>query len=268
VDRKRGLSRRGLAGRVRQQGGAGKLARRFLQDPKGVIAGSLFHTRMIPALIEFQRGSQLQTLSPEELMADLFGRAVDAEKLHAEFAEVQQTLAERYKRPLPFRMVTRLSDAQSFLLYSLVRELRPSTVLETGVANGHSSVVLLQALQRNGSGTLWSVDISPEVGVLVDPSEKANWKLRLLPIRGERAAFHRLLDEIGPVDLFEHDSDHSYEWQTFEMQSIWPRLRPHGLLSVDDADVSWATLDFARKAGAGLRTLVTTSRVCGVFQHP
>ncbi len=50
------------------------------------------------------------------------------------------------------------------LLYVLVRLLKPDTVVETGVASGHSSAAILQALEDNGNkGKLFSIDL-PSTG--------------------------------------------------------------------------------------------------------
>jgi predicted O-methyltransferase YrrM len=46
-----------------------------------------------------------------------------------------------------------------------------------------------------------------------------------------------LLDELGEIDFFIHDSEHSYECMTFEYQQAWKYLKPGGLLVSDD--ISW-----------------------------
>ena len=223
---------------------------------------------MHPTLIEFSRGATLQTTEPARLLAELVGGPVAPDRYAEEYADLLRLLEERYRQPLPFRTVTQLSDRQSWMLYAMVRDLRPSTVVETGIANGHSTVVLLSALRRNGRGQLVSFDIDPAAGALVPPELRPAWKPVILPVRGERAAFRRAIDGLGPIDLFEHDSDHSFEWQSFELDTLWPRMRPGGILSIDDADWSWAALDFARRQAVPMRTLVTTSRVCAVLRRP
>ena len=45
--------------------------------------------------------------------------------------------------------------------WSVVRRLRPSVVVETGVGRGVTTRVILQALTRNGHGHLWSIDVPP-----------------------------------------------------------------------------------------------------------
>jgi hypothetical protein len=98
---------------------------------------------MHPTLIEFQRGAVLQTLVPRTLLEAVVPNPSPPLRYAPEHAEVRELLAERYRQELPFRSATQLSDAQSGLLYELVRELRPALVVETGIANGHSTVVLL-----------------------------------------------------------------------------------------------------------------------------
>lgn len=250
--------RRGALARVREA----------LRDPKAAFAGAVLHDRMHPTLIEFYRKSACQTVSPSELLEALLGHPVEPDRYRPELEEIRHDLDDRLRAELSFRLATRLSDPQSLLLYALIRELRPSTVFETGVANGYSSAILLQALEVNGAGTLWSVDISSEVGSLVPPRLRHRWKLRILPRRGERRAFRSVLEEAGPIDVFEHDSDHGYAWQRFELESAWAHMRDRGILSVDDADWSWATLDFAEANNVPLLTFLTPTRVFGLFRHP
>jgi hypothetical protein len=59
-------------------------------------------------------------------------------------------------------------------IWCLIRHLRPANVVETGVAHGMTSRFILEALESNGTGRLWSIDLPPvnpdtrrEVGVAV-----------------------------------------------------------------------------------------------------
>jgi hypothetical protein len=45
------------------------------------------------------------------------------------------------------------------LLYVTARLLRPEVIVETGCFTGWDSAVLLQALDRNGSGHLYTIDL-------------------------------------------------------------------------------------------------------------
>jgi len=48
---------------------------------------------------------------------------------------------------------------QGALLYALVRVFQPEVVVETGVGPGGSSAFILNALERNGFGHLYSIDL-------------------------------------------------------------------------------------------------------------
>src|SRR5262245_28458237 len=60
-------------------------------------------------------------------------------------------------------------------IWCLTRHLQPRKVVETGVAHGVTSRFILEAIDRNGSGHLWSIDHPPlepewhkQIGMAVD----------------------------------------------------------------------------------------------------
>jgi predicted O-methyltransferase YrrM len=135
------------------------------------------------------------------------------------------------------------------ILYVICRVLRPRIVVETGVASGVSSTYILHALDRNKLGTLYSVDFPTSTdglasGWLVPDRLRNRWHLTLgkssekLPV---------LLDENPEVDVFLHDSDHSYENMMFEFKTVWPHIREGGLLLSDDTHMNRSFFDFARE---------------------
>lgn len=135
------------------------------------------------------------------------------------------------------------------LLYSIVRALKPGTIVETGVANGESSAVILYALDVNTTGELWSVDLPPQPGyVLADKlsyyipkGREIGW---LVPIWLRRRWHLHLGDAkeilpglaayIGRIDVFLHDSLHTFEHMLFEYNTVWPYLANGGVLLSDD----------------------------------
>jgi predicted O-methyltransferase YrrM len=140
-------------------------------------------------------------------------------------------------------------------LYSIVRAAKPLVVVETGVASGLSSVHILRALDRNGFGTLHSLDL-PNVqegsvlpdgrmsGWIVPESLHDRWKLQL----GDTwVLLPELLQSLDRLDLFLHDSDHSYEAMLFEFEQAYPKLEPGGLLLSDDTHLHAAWDDFCAK---------------------
>ena len=137
--------------------------------------------------------------------------------------------------------------------YTAVRHLKPDSVVETGVARGVTSRVVLEALKQNGVGHLWSIDLPPlAVGwqassaLCVTSDLRENWTL----IRGaSRRSLPALVGERGCLGLFIHDSLHTYSNMMWEMNEVWPYLERGGLLLSDDVDDNYAFLDFAAKVG-------------------
>lgn len=168
--------------------------------------------------------------------------AEDHERIWRDLEQRRSSKQLRYPSEFAIRRVS------SFAIYCIVRALAPESVLETGVANGESTVVLLNAIRRNGTGRLYSIDIDPSVGSLVSQEEKTNWTLLLLDRDRfrPRAALRKLISEVPAPGLMIHDSDHGYDWQLSELEEFGRVYRPGSILAVDDADNSYATIDFCK----------------------
>jgi predicted O-methyltransferase YrrM len=155
-------------------------------------------------------------------------------------------------------------------LYALVREFQPRVAVETGVCNGVSTAFLLLALDRNGVGELHSIDL-PEVageeyepgtfwdgkgGAVIPPGKEPGWMVppALRPrwdlvLGRSQDELPPLLERVGEIDLFMHDSEHSYECMSFEFQTAWAAMRPGGVLIADDVNVNSAWDEFTREVG-------------------
>jgi predicted O-methyltransferase YrrM len=134
-------------------------------------------------------------------------------------------------------------------IWCLIRRLRASKIVETGVAHGVTTRIILEALE--GYGHLWSIDLPPiwapelhgEIAVAVGDWPSAQWSFILGP---SRRRLPKLLDEIAPIDVFVHDSHHSKYNMLFEMTRAWSALRPGGAMVVDDIDLNTAFEEFSR----------------------
>jgi hypothetical protein len=128
-------------------------------------------------------------------------------------------------------------------IWCLVRRLKPSNVVETGVAHGVTSRFILEALERNGpDGHLWSIDRPPierewkeQIGIAVGDPLRKRWSYIL---GSSRRRLPGLLSRLGQIDLFIHDSLHSERNVRFELDRAWAVLRPGGAIVVDDIDVN------------------------------
>jgi predicted O-methyltransferase YrrM len=156
------------------------------------------------------------------------------------------------------------------LQYAVARASKPDLILETGIANGVSSAYLLLALHRNGRGTLHSIELGDTSylppghlnGWIVPDSLRSRWSLHL---GDSRELLPAVLKQLGTIDIFIHDSLHTYDHMKFEYREAYPYLRPGGLLISDDALWNPAFPDFAREAGASASQIL---RGVGVLQKP
>lgn len=144
------------------------------------------------------------------------------------------------------------------LVHALVRLRRPQRVVETGVARGVTSTAILDGLRANGDGHLWSLDLPglgkgyrEQVGASVSDHLRARWTLRFGP---SAVALPRLLREATPVDLFVHDSAHTYRNMRFEFGQAARHLAPGGLIVSDDV-CNDSLLEFAEEHGWRLVTV-------------
>ena len=154
-----------------------------------------------------------------------------------------------------------------FELYALVRLLRPKFVVETGVSSGVSSAHFLLALRDNRHGHLHSIDLptrqkaadlaateSPvslppgrETGWAVPTALRKRWDLHLGPSQD-------LLPEVArsarPIGLFLHDSLHTPEHLTFELETVRPFLVPGSVVLADNTNWTGTAFDeFAASLG-------------------
>ena len=156
------------------------------------------------------------------------------------------------------------------LYYILCRAFRPRNVLETGVAYGRSSAYILKALEVNGNGTLHSVDrplpvsnANELIGVLVPDSLRHHWQLH---IGSTHSLFPALLPSIGKIDIFIHDSRHTYRNMKYEFGTVIPYLNNPGFVLSDDADQNPAFHEWASRTTPTYWTTMAASgnRLLGI----
>jgi predicted O-methyltransferase YrrM len=179
---------------------------------------------------------------------------------------VQQRLAQ-IEPDSPITTLQNGGDGLCSMCYLACRTLRPSVVVETGVAHGVTSAYILAALERNAGGHLYSIDRPPLdshsdefVGVCIPDSLKASHTL----IRGDaRAKLPALLDTLGGVDMFVHDSDHSYGHMKFELGLARRHLRVPGIVISDDVNYNAAFREFVDDAKPAASLVLARGGVIG-----
>ena len=142
-------------------------------------------------------------------------------------------------------------------IYYFVRLTRPRLIIETGVFHGLTSAWILQALEDNQSGQLISIDLPRrdwdsyftdrtfgpgdadreldelgdlDPGWIIPDYLRNRWELILSP---SELALQPLLNKSSDLDLFIHDSDHSYQTMSFEVNLI-RNLFPGCPIFIDD----------------------------------
>lgn len=143
--------------------------------------------------------------------------------------------------------------------YAICRITKPAIVVETGVQSGVSSAFILQALRDNHKGLLYSIDLpdqdllkaipshirmGKQSGWIVPPELDENWVL----ITGKsQDNLSSLLKKIEVIDIFIHDSEHSFDNMYAEYEEAWQFLRSGGVLLSDDVHLNNAFHDFTSK---------------------
>ena len=135
-------------------------------------------------------------------------------------------------------------------LYALTRWRRPAVVVESGGFVGMSSAFILKSLVDEGLTTakLYSIEWSEdcEQGALI-PDELRS---QFVPMRGKVEDLVRSDELPSSIDMFLHDSSHSYRHMLWEFRQFWPRLRDGGLLVSHDVQMNAAFPEFVAKTYA------------------
>ncbi|EEZ92668.1 MAG: hypothetical protein BJBARM4_0735, partial [Candidatus Parvarchaeum acidiphilum ARMAN-4] len=138
-------------------------------------------------------------------------------------------------------------------------------IVETGVANGHSTFIILKALEKNDYGTLTSIDISQKAGVLIDSDMKKNWNL--VVIKPNAKSIRRFFEKFDRnIDIFIHDSNHSFFWQSLEYSLALPHMSGHSILLSDDIDTSYAFYNFCVRQNGVAFILYDNRKLFGLLK--
>lgn len=199
-----------------------------------------------------------QTTSLQEVVRNLssdLGSNVAECLLEPSLTQIESAVRQEQASLLqdgPFATFHNGDSALARLCYATTRALKPRLVLETGVCYGVTSAYILKALDTNQVGNLHSVDLPPlgkdgdkHVGRLIPTGLRARWTLH----RGVSSrVLSPLLARLGSIDLFIHDSLHTYRNMRREFETVWPHLRPGGVLISDDVEGNAAFQELAERS--------------------
>lgn len=160
--------------------------------------------------------------------------------------------SEKYpSKEKPYPTEYSLDDKSGLLLYLLCKIIQPEKVVETGVAYGLSSMYILQALEENHKGSLYSIDsvFSPwqtkeMIGAAIPSHLKQRWKF---VFGSSYEKLNTLMSSLGSIDIFLHDSLHTYKNMMYEFETALPFIAKNGFLISDDIGDNNAFYDFSAK---------------------
>lgn len=216
----------------------------------GEIADSVWDEQLQGALTELRDSPGAQ---------QLFERKEEAERY---FADINRRYDAHYQPGW-----VNIDDA--LFLYWLIRRARPHTIVETGVCNGFSAGVTILALAKNDDdGGLHAVGraeiFDPNdpkwtekdrvFGEVVVGGQTLGW---MIPNAYQHWAelyegnaedlLPRVVDRLDSIDLFFHDSDHSYDHMMFEFREAKRKLSPGGIIIADNIAWNSSLWDFAEE---------------------
>lgn len=148
------------------------------------------------------------------------------------------------------------------LLTHLALTERPELCIEVGVYHGQSLLPVAAALRHNGTGRIWAIDpwaVEPTQEGTNPDTERWWTKLDFEQVKASfdwhvreaglsdwvhvnRAPSQEALTQFADesADLIHVDGNHSPEVALADVSGYWAKLKPGGVMVVDDTD--WATL--------------------------
>ena len=201
--------------------------------------------------------SALRTIFPEADRERIEALRLDLLRNEAFFAALNAGLVGERRRRV-------VCDEWKETLYVLVRLLRPRVMIETGVFDGESSAIILQAMEDGGEGRLVSIDLPATETIAgstqcmrevsLPPGRLPGWAIpgslghrHTLHLGDSRTILPQVLADQPAIDCFFHDSRHTSEHMLFEYRTAWPHLAPGGVLLSDDIDWNGAFHTFCRE---------------------
>jgi hypothetical protein len=165
------------------------------------------------------------------------------------------------------------SDAEITLaraVWCTARHIRPEVVIETGVAHGVTSRIVLEALNANDRGSLWSIDLPhpldqslhSQTGIAVTDECRTRWTY----LEGaSKQWLPPLVPQVGHVDMFIHDSLHTAKNTLFEMEQAASAMTPGGVMLVDDIKSHLGFAAFAKRHPEYQTIVCETEDKIGMF---
>ncbi len=172
-----------------------------------------------------------------------------SEKQGKEIMKESESIVNYVKKSLGDEDYWQISYDEIRVIYTIVKVMNPITIIETGMGSGVSTTAMLAASKDEAN----VISIDPgvpygkgdkEVGFLIPLNLRKKHKF----IKGtSKQKMKEVLSCVDKVDIFFHDSDHTYENIMFELNEVWPKLSDESIILIDNYDWTDAPLDFSKK---------------------
>jgi predicted O-methyltransferase YrrM len=178
---------------------------------------------------------EVRPLAPVTRNSISAGLSITAEALNAFRATETYSDLLTYFANYPPRSL--MSDESRATLYSLIHMLRPKVVVEIGTFFAGTTEVMARALWENGEGVIHTTD--PHGG------ERCHAIISSWPSELRTITHFHPLNSMGlfgefdrrqiSLDLVLVDGHHDYEYALFDLQMAARRLRPGGIIVMDNS---------------------------------
>jgi predicted O-methyltransferase YrrM len=122
-----------------------------------------------------------------------------------------------------------LDDIEAEITYLMIRESRPKTLVEISPLGGWSTSWILNAVRDNHYGTLHSFDlVADSLKTLPQDLSSLSWVFTKGDVK------KRIRELPNGIDYLLMDADHSFDFATWYIQNIFPKVKAGALVSVHD----------------------------------
>ena len=123
------------------------------------------------------------------------------------------------------------SQQDSYILYNIVKQLNPQTVLEIGCRTGRTTSIILQAIRPDTK--YWCFEKDPYFCKQVKSfarNEYSNYNVKFY----FNVINHSLLKSLPPIDLLFIDAQHDYIFAKWYVENLFPLTHDKSVIHIHD----------------------------------
>jgi len=145
---------------------------------------------------------------------------------------------------LPLQGIVQMQESETRFINGIIRATKPQRMLEIGVFNGGSSMLMLNAVKNNSDAHLYSVDYAETVPYGMNKGKKIGWAVPLytpeltaqwsLFLGGHVAEFIDKISRGGGLDLCFFDAAHILPGEILDFLIVLPYMKQSGIIIQHD----------------------------------